>query len=328
MTQAIAETPVPVSPSTIAWGRTPASQAQVEWSGRFSDSDLAEIDVALREIRRAALPLLNVGRDQFPLPTLGAVLDQVATVLDEGPGFVRLTGLPVEEYGTTGARMVHWALSRHLGLPVSQDALGRMTQQSAPTTGGLRTGGSDVESWLVLEAGRVSTVSGVVLYDEVTRRRPDLVDRLNATFAFDRDGQHGPGEQPFRELPLFCLANGRLSFRYDRAAIDAAQRFEGARRLDATDLELLDLIDELIESPERRLDIDVAPGDLLLVNNHEVLHRRSVPVHRVWLTLRNGRELPESYIWPTPAYADRPGRGGVTPVDEVDPSRCGCCAAH
>ena len=69
-------------------------------------------------------------------------------------------------------------------------------------------------------------------------------------------------------------------------------------------------------------------GHLLLVNNHEVLHRRSVPVHRVWLTLRNGRELPESYIWPTPAYADRPGRGGVTPVDEVDPSRCGCCAAH
>ena len=63
-----------------------------------------------------------------------------------------------------------------------------------------------------------------------------------------------------------------------------------------------------------------------LVNNHEVLHRRSVRVHRVWLTLRKGRELPASYIWPTPAYADRPGRGGVTPVDEVDPSRCSCGA--
>ena len=328
MTQALAETPVPVSPSAAASGRSSTLLAQVEWTGRFSDSDLVEVEVALREVRRAALPILNVGRDQFPLPRLGAVLDQVATVLDQGPGFVRLTGLPIEEYGTTGARMVHWALSRHLGLPVSQDALGRMTQQAGPTTGGLRTGGSDVESWLALEAGQVSIVSGVVLYDEVSRRRPDLVDRLNGTFAFDRDGQHGPGEQPFRELPLFCLSDGRLSFRYDRAAIESAQRFDGVRRLDATDRELLDLIDELIESPELRLDIDVAAGDLLLVNNHEVLHRRSVRAHQVWLTLRNGRELPASYIWPTPAYADRPGRGGVTPVDEVDPSRCSCSAAH
>jgi Taurine catabolism dioxygenase TauD, TfdA family len=299
-----------------AWHATEIAPA--EWTVNLSDTDLAEIDAALRAGHRAARPLLFVGRAEFPLPALGPELARLATGLEEAPGFAVIRGLPLERYGAAEARLVHWGLGRHLGIPVPLDATGRMTRFSLAQAGGLRTGGSDVESLLALEHGRVSVASTGAVHNEVLRRRPDLAKRLHGTFAFDRDAQHAPDEPPYRSLPLSSWAADRLSLRYDRAAIESAQRFAGVRPLDAEEVALLDLVDELSESPDLRLDVELAPGDLLLVNNHDVLHRRELFTRQTWLTLRHGRDLPASYLWPTPTYGPGAGRGGVTPVDLVD----------
>jgi hypothetical protein len=68
-----------------------------------------------------------------------------------------------------------------------------------------------------------------------------------------------------------------------------------------------------------------------------VLHRHSGSgpgpdgrLLRMWLTLRGGRRLPAGFTWPTPAYGDVGGRGGVTPPDVIDRSsrRSGELALH
>jgi hypothetical protein len=295
-----------------------AEIAPASWTLKLSDTDLAEIESALRAGQRAARPLLHVGRAEFPLPSFGVKLGRLAARLEEAPGFTVVRGLPVEWYGAAGGRLVHWALGRHLGIPVPLDATGRMTRVSSARAGGLRTGGSDVESLLALASGRVSLASAGAVHNEVLRRRPDLAERLHGPFAFDRDAQHAPDEPPYRSLPLSSWTADRLSLRYDRAAIEAAQRFAGVRPLGADELELLNLVDALTESPALRLDVELAPGDLLLVNNHDVLHRRELPARQMWLTLRQGRALPVSYLWPTPTYGAGAGRGGVTPVDLID----------
>ena len=48
-----------------------------EWSYRLSPSDVAELEVALRVVQERGLDIAAIGRQDFPLPTLGPVLDRL-----------------------------------------------------------------------------------------------------------------------------------------------------------------------------------------------------------------------------------------------------------
>jgi hypothetical protein len=97
------------------------------------------------------------------------------------------------------------------------------------------------------------------------------------------------------------------------------------------DVELFDLIDELAASPDLRLDIDFGAGDVLLVNNHAVLHFRTAyedfadpapkrHVLRLWLALRQGRVLPPGFWGDLHGTGGGSGRGGIAPRDVIAPS--------
>ena len=290
----------------------------------LTGEDIAELDRALLVAKRTQLPLLSVGQADFPLPALAPRIARIAADLDHQPGFFLVKGLPVHRYTEGDLRLVYWGLGRHLGVPVPQDATGHLLRPADTSRGAFHTGGSDVTAILV--GGRERTVSltstGAV-YNEVVLRRPDLALRLFDTFPVDRSGEQAPGERSHRSVPLGCWSEGKLSLRYDRRDLEGAQRHVDVPRLHRADIELFDLIDEVAASPILRHSIRLSAGDLLLVNNYNVLHRLKVPtvpderLLRMWLTLRGGRSLPPSFTWPTPTYGDTGGRGGVTPCDAV-----------
>ena len=165
--------------------------------------------------------------------------------------------------------------------------------------------------------------------DEVVLRHPYLAVRMFDKFHHDRMGENLPGERPYRSTPLACRHDGRLNLRYDRRAIESARRLTHVPPLAPADVALLDLVDETAASPAWRRDLELRAGDLLLVNNYEVLHRHAGSAGtagaeplRLWITLRQGRALPAAFTWPTPAYGETAGRGGVAPRDVVDPTHC------
>lgn len=294
----------------------------------LASEHVVEVDRALRAVRAAGWPLLSVGPDRFPLPTLGRELRRLAEDLDSRAGFCVVRSLPTDGHGPSDRRLVLWGLGQHLGVPVPQDAAGRMLRTIDPDGADFQTGGSDVVALMPLAEGcTVSLVSAGEVYVEVLRRRPDLAPRLFEPFHLDRRGDQQPGEAPYRLVPLASWSDGRLSLRHDRAAVEAGHAYPGAPRLSRDELALLDLVDEVAASPALRRDVRLHPTDVLLVNNHEVLHRipASDPASpsgagllRLWLTLRQGRRLPAGYTWPTPAYGGAEGRGGVTPSDLIE----------
>lgn len=298
---------------------------QTDRTVELTADDIAELDRALVAGKRSQQPLLTVRREDFPLPTLGARIARIAASVDQQPGFCVIRGVPVHRYTDADLRLVHWGLGRHLGVPVSQDATGHLLRPADTGRVDFHSGGSDVTAYLVGDGRRtVSLVSTGAVHNEVALRRPDLAPRLFDTFHSDRSCEPTPDQRSHRPVSLACWSEGRLSLRYDRREIARARCHADVPRLRRADLELFDLIDEVAASPVLRHDIRLTAGDLLLVNNYDVLHSLGTAsaaadgrLLRLWLTLRGGRALPPTFTWPTPTYGDTGGRGGVTPCEAV-----------
>ena len=118
---------------------------------------------------------------------------------------------------------------------------------------------------------------------------------------------------------------GAVSVIYQRRYIDSAERFAAAPKLSAMQRAALDLFDEVLEDPALHLGMRLAPGEVQLVHNHQLLHDRTAftdeqdPARRrhllrLWLCPDTGRMLP-------PVFAQRYGsleigrRGGVVPKE-------------
>lgn len=326
----------------------PSLAGSEEWVLRLSPAQIDEIEAALRAVRERGIPLLKVRAGDFPLPTLARELQRLADVLETGRGFVLVKGIPVERYSQAAASTVFWGLGQHLGVPVSQNAAGHMLghardtgrTMTAPSTRGYQTreplpfhtDGSDVLGLLCLRAARsgarISLVSSAAVYNAVLARRPDLIERLYRTHFLDRREEHGPGQRPYYAVPLAVWYEGKLSLRYNRCYLESAQRFPEVPRLEPADVELFDLIDELAASPDLRLDIGFEAGDVLLVDNHAVLHSRTAyedfaeparkrHVLRLWLALRQGRVLPPGFWGDLHGTGGSSGRGGIAPRDVI-----------
>ncbi|MEU5952068.1 TauD/TfdA family dioxygenase [Streptomyces sp. NPDC047525] len=305
---------------------------------RLGPAQLDEVDAAVQSVRARGTPLLKVTADSFPLPSLTADLARAAAELESGRGFVLVRRVPVERYDPAAAAVLLWGLGRHLGIPVSQNATGHMLGHlthdgpAASAARPLRTDDADTLALLCLRtsrtAGHMRLASSAAVHNTVLARRPELIDGLYRTHYLDRRGEQSPGQLPWHAVPLVHRAGGRLSLRYDRRRLESARRLPGVPRLSPEDVELFDLIDRSAACPDLRLDVALCPGDLLLVNNHAVLHahtgfadvpgtEQSARALRLWLTPHQPRHLPRDF-WGDTHYPDG-ARGGVAPRDVITP---------
>ena len=298
-----------------AW-RAADIAGSAEWVHDLSGREIDELVGAVGEVRRRRIDLTDVRARDVPLPTLAPVIAGWSDVLDEGRGFILVRGLPVDELGEADAALAYMALGVHLGLPVSQNADGHLlghvrddgSDPDDPTVRRYRTrlaqpfhvDGSDVVGLLCLQraksGGLSQIVSSVTIFNELERRRPDLVSLLAEPWYFDFYGQERPGERPWFTAPILSGLPDRFRFMYIRWYIDKAQDHRDVPRLTDDQRELLDLVDSLAADPELHLDMDFEPGDIQLLANRTILHSRTEyedhadpalrrHLLRLWLTL-------------------------------------------
>jgi hypothetical protein len=170
--------------------------------------------------------------------------------------------------------------------------------------------------------GLSSLVSSTTIFNEMRRRRPDLLKVLMEPIETDRRGEVPEGGKPYFSIPVFNYHEGLVSTIYQRQYIESARRFPGVPPLTSLQIEALDLLDELANDPSLNLMMELQPGDIQLVHNHTILHDRTAfedyaepdrkrHLLRLWLAPVNARPLPE-------VFAERYGsitpgdRGGVT----------------
>ncbi|HEY4250656.1 MAG TPA: TauD/TfdA family dioxygenase [Roseomonas sp.] len=325
----------------------PAMTADTSWLLPLTAEEIAEVDAVTRRLAAAGTDIAAVTAADFPLPVLAPRLAAVRRELVQGRGFALLRGLPVERWSMRESAMAFYGIGAHVGHARSQNAKGhvlghvkdmglsssdpnvRIYQTAERQT--YHTDSCDVVGLLCLKtakAGGLSTlVSSSTMFNEIRRRRPDLLPLLLGPIATDRRGEIPAGMKPWLEIPVFSWHEGHLTGFYQRQYIDSAQRFPEAPRLTPAHVEALDLFDDLANDPALNLHMEFRPGDVQLVYNHTLLHDRTGfedhpeldrrrHLLRLWLTVPGDRPLPE-------VFAQRYGsvtigdRGGIIVPGDV-----------
>jgi hypothetical protein len=284
------------------------------WTVPLDGAAVAELERAGEAVRARGIGLAAMRREDFPLSSLSSTIARWRDELRHGRGFLVLRGLPVDRWSDDDASLVYWGLGLHLGRPGAQNPMGDLlghvvdTGEDAanPFVRRYRTAGdiayhcdlADAVGLLCLRTARRGgasrIVSSVTVYDELLRRRPDLIDRLYEPVALDRrdEGQSGPGWVP--AVPC-RFGGGRLRTFYHSDYFRSAARHADAP-IGPLERELFDAYEAIASEPGLYLDMQFEAGDVQLVSNHVVLHARTAyedwpePARkrhllRLWLTL-------------------------------------------
>ncbi len=239
-------------------------------------------------------PFDAIRRDDAPAGALAPALAGWRAALAHGRGFVLIRGLPVDRLSADDAARVYWALGLHLGSPVPQNLAGELLTDvrdtgADPGDPGTRlyrtraeqdfhTDGADIIGLLCLRTarrgGESRIVSSVTVYNEVLRQRPDLAALLFQDFYWH---YHEPQlERPLYFVRPICTPRGAaLNTSFIPWYIRRAQEIDGVPPLSAAQRDAIALVETTANDPALYLDMEFRPGDIQLLKNSVILHKRT-----------------------------------------------------
>jgi hypothetical protein len=272
----------------------PADLDPAEWVVTFTDEQRAEIVDAVHRAEQRGATIATITAADFPLPTLADLAVRWSEVLNDGRGFVLLRRFPVDLLDAAATELAYVGLGAHLGTTVGQDAhgtlLGHVRDEGVERTDpsvrlyrtrqrqDFHTDGADLVGLLCLQrarsGGESRIASSAAVYNELLRRRPDLVEVLYRPMHWDRNDEQSDGEPPTFELPVFTDLNGSPRIFYIGWYVRDAQRHPTTPRLTPEQLAALDELEAIANDPAFHLEMDFQPGDVQLLNNGRILHAR------------------------------------------------------
>ena len=267
-----------------------------DWVWNLTEEDLSEITEALSHTKRAGSEIPFTA-DAFPLGSFRKKLDRIVGSITHGTGVAFIRGISRSDYSDQDCELLYWGLGVHIGRPVSQNSrghlLGHVTDEgkdlSDPNARGYQTRNrldfhcdqlpTDIIGLFCLRGaksgGASYLVSAPAVHNVLLKERPDMVEPLYEMFHIDWRGDHPDGGQPWYDMPMYSPSRGKLSARFtNRAFIESTTRY--GDHLAATDeqWEALDVVQEIANRPELRLEMDFQEGDIQLINNLTVMHAR------------------------------------------------------
>ncbi|MCA7082334.1 TauD/TfdA family dioxygenase [Cupriavidus sp. DB3] len=325
------------------WTARQASEDR-SWVLRLNAAQVQGMREALAHAKAVNKPLLEMEQADFPLNDAARdVLRQAIDTTQGRWGMCLLKGFPVDEWTEQEARLAYWGMSLHMGVARTQNRASEIMNDVRNEGGEYKVKGGrgyntnagldfhqdscDVVGLLcrrTAKAGGTSKViSSIALYDEVQRRRPDLIPVLKGTFFHSYQGTQDPSQPPYYRCPIFGSHPEYFAARTNRKNTVAAQRdFPELPRLSPQQIAALDLLDELMPSELLCYTMELEQGDMQLLNNYVTLHSRTPfedhdepdrkrHLFRLWLAVPGSQPLPDDW---KEYYGDvRAGsvRGGV-----------------
>lgn len=265
------------------------------WRIVLSSTEVDDVKSALEVSLSSGKPTAELTKADFPLPSLESKFDDWRQVLMTGRGFQVISGIPVMEWTQEESERFFWAFGLHLGRPGAQnpqgDLLGHVTDtgdsSDDPFVRLYRTAANidyhcdaaDVVGLLCLQkaksGGKSRIVSSVTVFNEVLKRRPDLVSQLFDPFLLDRRNEGGGDTAGHIPIEPCRFANGVLRTFYHADYFRSVVRHDDVAPFTKERQAVMDLYEEVAADPSLYVDMDLAPGDIQLLSNHTNLHART-----------------------------------------------------
>ena len=276
-----------------AWTREDLAKSQA-YLYRLSDAEVGDILDAVDRAERQGKDIKDINRADFALPVFGPVLDELRAEIIHGRGFVFLRGLPVAGRSRYQQAAAFWGIGSYVGRAVSQNGKGHLLghvqnlgEEITSATGrgynsasalGFHSDSCDIFGLCVLQTsksgGQHRMVSSVTVYNEMLKRRPDLVQELAFRFYRSRRGELPAGESdPWTRQPVFSVTDGYFAARGASSTIARSQGMPGVPDLTPAQNEAIALYGAL--AAELAMDVDFGLGDISLVQNYVTLHSRT-----------------------------------------------------
>jgi len=319
---------------------------QQDWLVQLSNRELDEL-YRVCEVRAArGLPLQGMTRADFELPTLGPRLQALRAELLHGRGFVQIRGFDVERLDRLHTATAFWGLSLHLADRFASQnkfghLLGHITNLGESRSNVSQRGpysreripfhvdACDVVGLMCLRpakrGGESSIASSGLIYNEMLKRRPQLVASLCAPIYRDRRDEVPPGKLPWYAIPIFNHYGGLLSVNVEPTYIGSvARHFDGVNPHSQVQLQAIEYLQELAD--ELHFDVQFEPGDMQFVHNHVIMHSRQGfedfdaiaerrHLLRIWLLAHDGRPLPDAFYGRQGDRQSVQRPGGIFDVD-------------
>ena len=296
----------------------------------LTDADVAELVAARDAVRRASLPLLGVGRADFPLPTLGPGLpasprSSTPTTATSSSAASPCTDSPRPTSGSSSGDWAGtWASPSRRTPSVASSvrptragptstAVGptsprcssatRAAPSAWPTPAGSSTRSSCDTPTSPCGCSTPSTTTG---WARTCRGRSPTARHPwpAATTAGSASATTGAPSRAPSDSPT-CRPSRRPTSRCSTSSTRPRPPRPGAATSSCGPA--------TCSSSTTTRCCTATPGRRA---------RQALEPLRLWITLRHGRALPAAFTWPTPTYGETGGRGGVAPRDVVDPTHC------
>jgi len=278
-----------------------------DWIVSLSLDDLGEIATALEQAKAANLPIHQISAKEFPLLRLGQTLKNLAEELENGRGFAVIRGVPVDRHSEDENKIISWGLCSYFGTGIPQSHQGDWInhvidisdQQLAPTPeldhviqrknlrtnhrGGeldFHTDTTDVFALFCLRpaksGGRSRLVSTATLHNMIGETKPDCLAVLYDGYYYMSQSDDNVGSTPTistKRVPVFTRKGDKVEGYYISQVVQRALD-QGVFEYSAIEDKAREEIQRTAEAPGVAHEFDLQAGDLLLVNNHTVLHAR------------------------------------------------------
>lgn len=278
------------------------STTAIEQDGviRLDADCLRELEAVAERLLRNPLPAILLDPDRFELDVCRSHCARIRSALDEGVGYVIVEKLPVEQYDYDITVKLYWLLMSMIGRPVAQKFSGEMIYDVLDT-GKQATAGSGVRSsktnWgqpyhndnsfnlppshvglLCLRPAQSGGESGLIsfdrVYNELLEKFPREVERLYQPFWFDRQREHAEDESLCSYFPVLEVSDGKLNARFASNIIRHGYELLD-KQMDEKTVRTLDALDSVLEQPGLSRNFDFQPGQIQIVNNLRLGHRRT-----------------------------------------------------
>ncbi len=264
------------------------------WVVHLSPAMVDEIERLVRSSNDLGLPF---DAEDFAFDKCRAVIDDIVELISDGPGLALVRGLPRERFSDAECERIYWAFGVHLGNPVRQNSAG-------DRLGHVRDIGESIDDPNIrvyqtnikldyhadqlpvdvlglfclrtaMRGGASKIVSASSIHNVIADERPDLLEVLYEPFNVDWRGEEAEGEQPWYQMPMFSVADGKLASRFASLAyFRSVDRFGEELAMRPEQAEALDVVQAVANRPGMAMSMMFEEGDMQFLNNHVMLHAR------------------------------------------------------